>query len=181
MLVDEAEGGDQTPDGPAPARRGGIGVWRVQLRARSSWSGTSPIGQPPSCTFLKKTVRVHHISDPAQRADDALTVKVVCAHENACPHGLKMQEMPMLTRRPIMMLVLAAVLGFAVPALADDVVDGRTGPGSVYRLIRPSNWNGILLLYAHGYVSKDEPVAISPDAQLVASLVVPQGFAVAVS
>ena len=34
------------------------------------------------------------------------------------------------------------------------VVDGRTA-GSVYRLVRPSNWNGILLLYAHGYVSKD--------------------------
>ena len=88
----------------------------------------------------------------------------------------------MLTRRLFSVVVaFATVLGAAGAARADEVVDGRTGPGSVYRLIRPTNWNGILLLYAHGYVSKDAPVAIPPDAQLVASLVVPQGFAVAVS
>jgi pimeloyl-ACP methyl ester carboxylesterase len=88
----------------------------------------------------------------------------------------------MPTRRMFSMLfALAMVLGMAGPALADDVIDGSTGPGSVYRLVRPSNWNGILLLYAHGYVSKDAPVAIPPDAQLVISLVAPQGFAVAVS
>src|SRR5512144_1412396 len=78
-------------------------------------------------------------------------------------------------------LALAPALGLAGPALADDVVDGSTGPGSVYRLVRPTNWNGILLLYAHGYVSKDVPVAIPPDAQLVVSLLAPRGFAVAVS
>ena len=78
-------------------------------------------------------------------------------------------------------LVLAVVAGFAAPAGADEIVDGSTGPGSVYRLIRPTNWNGRLLLYAHGYVSPEAPVGISPDAQLVASLVVPRGFAVAIS
>jgi pimeloyl-ACP methyl ester carboxylesterase len=87
-----------------------------------------------------------------------------------------------LKRRTLSMLfALATVLGLAAPALADDVVDGRTGPGSVYRLVRPSNWNGILLLYAHGYVSKDLPVGITPDDELVISLVAPRGFAVAVS
>jgi pimeloyl-ACP methyl ester carboxylesterase len=80
-----------------------------------------------------------------------------------------------------MLLALATVLGLAAPAVADEVVDGSTGPGSVYRLVRPSNWNGILLLYAHGYVSKDAPVGIPADAQLVISLVASQGFAVAVS
>ena len=70
----------------------------------------------------------------------------------------------MLKRRMFSMLfALATVLGLGAPALADEVVDGRTGPGSVYRLVRPSNWNGILLLYAHGYVSKDVPVGITPD------------------
>ena len=88
----------------------------------------------------------------------------------------------MLKRRTFsMLLALATVLGFAGPAIADEVVDGSTGPGSVYRLVRPTNWNGILLLYAHGYVSKDEPVGITPDAQMVISLVASQGFAVAVS
>jgi pimeloyl-ACP methyl ester carboxylesterase len=80
-----------------------------------------------------------------------------------------------------MLFALATVLGLAAPAFANDVVDGSTGPGSVYRLVRPSNWNGILLLYAHGYVSKDLPVGITPDAELVISLLTPQGYAVAVS
>ena len=88
----------------------------------------------------------------------------------------------MLKRRVFsMMFALATVLWLAVPAVADDVVDGSTGPGSVYRLVRPTNWNGILLLYAHGYISKDLPVGITPDAELVISLLANQGFAVAVS
>ena len=88
----------------------------------------------------------------------------------------------MLKRQMVSMLfVLATVLGLAAPALADQVVDGRTGPGSVYRLVRPSSWNGILVLYAHGYVPKDVPVGITPDAELVISVLAPQGFAVAVS
>jgi pimeloyl-ACP methyl ester carboxylesterase len=77
-------------------------------------------------------------------------------------------------------LGVAMVLTLAGSALA-QVVDGSTGPGSVYRLVRPANWNGMLVLYAHGYVSKEAPVAITPDAQLVISLLAPQGFAVAVS
>jgi pimeloyl-ACP methyl ester carboxylesterase len=88
----------------------------------------------------------------------------------------------MLKRCTFSMLVaLVTVLGHPGPTFADEVVDGSTGPGSVYRLVRPSTWNGILVLYAHGYVSKDAPVAIPPDAQLVISLLAPQGFAVAVS
>lgn len=87
----------------------------------------------------------------------------------------------LMRRMSSLVFALAAVVGLAAPAVADDIVDGSTGPGSVYRLIRPTNWNGILLLYAHGYVSPEVPVGISPDAQLVASLVVPRGFAVAIS
>ncbi len=80
-----------------------------------------------------------------------------------------------------MLLALATVPALAAPAFADDVVNGSTGPGSVYRLVRPSNWNGILVLYAHGFVSKDVPVGITPDDELVISLLAPRGFAVAVS
>src|SRR5215472_8041386 len=80
-----------------------------------------------------------------------------------------------------MVLAFAAILGLANVGLADDIVDGRTGPDSVYRLVRPTNWNGILVLYAHGYVSKGAPVGITPDDELVISLLAPQGFAVAVS
>lgn len=80
-----------------------------------------------------------------------------------------------------MLLALATAQALAAPAFADDVVNGSTGPGSVYRLVRPSNWNGILVLYAHGFVSKDVPVGITPDDELVISLLAPRGFAVAVS
>ena len=80
-------------------------------------------------------------------------------------------------------LLLAAVPGLSGSALADniDIVDGRLGPGALYRLARPMNWNGTLLLYAHAYVSPDQPVAIPPDAQQVIDLLAPQGVAVAVS
>jgi pimeloyl-ACP methyl ester carboxylesterase len=78
-------------------------------------------------------------------------------------------------------VVLAAVLGPAGSALADDIVDGKFGPGALYRLVRPTNWNGTLVLYAHGFVSPDEQVAIPPDAEQVIALLAPRGYAVAVS
>ena len=88
----------------------------------------------------------------------------------------------MLKRRALVaLLVLATMLGFAGPVQADDIVNGTLGPGALYRLVRPTVWNGALVVYAHGYVSADEPVAIPPDAELVIALLAPQGFAVAVS
>ncbi len=64
---------------------------------------------------------------------------------------------------------------------ATQVVDGSTGPGSLYRFIVPENWNGSLLVYAHGYVAPDDPVALPPEADVFAGLLVPQGFALAFS
>lgn len=88
----------------------------------------------------------------------------------------------MLKRRALLMFSgIALVLGLTGPALADDVVNGTFGPGAFYRLVRPTNWNGTLLVYAHGYVSPDQPVAIPPDAEQVIALLTPQGVAVAVS
>jgi pimeloyl-ACP methyl ester carboxylesterase len=63
---------------------------------------------------------------------------------------------------------------------ADEVADGGLG-GSLYRLVRPTNWNGSLVLYAHGFVPSNEPVALPPEGSLLTSLLVPQGFAVAYS
>lgn len=82
---------------------------------------------------------------------------------------------------PAVVLGLIAVLGTARPALADEVVNGASGPGAVYRLVRPTIWNGRLVVYAHGYVSPEQPVAIPPDAELVIGLLASSGFAVAVS
>jgi pimeloyl-ACP methyl ester carboxylesterase len=78
-------------------------------------------------------------------------------------------------------LVVGTILSLATPALADDIVNGQTGPGSLYQLVRPTNWNGTLVLYAHGFVSPDQPVGFPPDvAQTIAALSA-QGFAVAAS
>jgi len=64
---------------------------------------------------------------------------------------------------------------------ADEVVDGRFGPGALYRLVRPTNWNGSLVLYAHGAVPSAAPIALPPEADLLINLFTPQGFAVAFS
>ena len=63
--------------------------------------------------------------------------------------------------------------------LVDEVVDGQFGPGALYRLVRPANWNGRLVLYAHGFVSRSEPVVLPSEADLIINLLTPQGFAVA--
>ena len=78
-------------------------------------------------------------------------------------------------------LALVVSLGLATHALAADVVQGRIGPGAVYRLVRPDLWNGALLIYAHGFVSTAEPVELPEEADLFVSLVTSQGFAIAYS
>lgn len=78
-------------------------------------------------------------------------------------------------------LALVAVLNAAGPVLADEIVDGRTASGALYRLVKPTVWNGSLVLYAHGFVSPGAPVALPGEGDLITGLLVPQGFAVAFS
>jgi pimeloyl-ACP methyl ester carboxylesterase len=92
----------------------------------------------------------------------------------------------MISREEVVRIRLSAlvvVCALCSPsfAFADEVVDGRLGPGSIFRLVRPTNWNGSLLVYAHGVVAREAPVTLPPEAELIISLVVPQGFAVAYS
>jgi len=77
-------------------------------------------------------------------------------------------------------LVFSFALVLNVSAFADEIIDGRVG-GSLYRLVRAANWNGRLVLYAHGFVPSDAPVALPPEGSLLISLLAPQGFAVAYS
>lgn len=77
-------------------------------------------------------------------------------------------------------MTFAVVLNVASSVFADEVVDGRVG-NSFYRLVRPTNWNGRLVLYAHGFVSRGTPVVLPPEGSLLTSLLAPQGFAVAYS
>jgi pimeloyl-ACP methyl ester carboxylesterase len=88
----------------------------------------------------------------------------------------------MLKRNALLMVfVLAAAAGSATPAFADEVVDGTIGPGALYRLVRPTNWNGTLVVYAHGTVPTDQPVAITADTLEVMAMLSAEGFAVAAS
>ena len=41
--------------------------------------------------------------------------------------------------------------------------DGIQASGAIYRICVPNNWNGDLIIYAHGYVSATEPVGIPED------------------
>ena len=61
------------------------------------------------------------------------------------------------------------------------IVDGSTGPGSTYRFVVPDNWNGRLLVYAHGYVVEGLPLTLPPEADLFATLAASLGMATAYS
>jgi pimeloyl-ACP methyl ester carboxylesterase len=50
---------------------------------------------------------------------------------------------------------LAAASGPKAPG--PQVVQGSIGPGALYELWLPANWNGDLVLYAHGYDACDSP------------------------
>lgn len=45
---------------------------------------------------------------------------------------------------------------------ATQVVTGDIGPGAIYALYRPANWNGDLVLFAHGAVPPTIPVRLPP-------------------
>jgi pimeloyl-ACP methyl ester carboxylesterase len=92
-----------------------------------------------------------------------------------------------MTRRLLLVLTLCALVaaGFAATARADTTLTGELG-GAPYTIKVPTNWNGTLLVYAHGYVDKaDHPgevdnrsAAASPNAALD-SVLLGQGYALA--
>lgn len=67
------------------------------------------------------------------------------------------------------------------PVVADTVINGVVGPGALYRLIKPDNWNGGLVLFAHASVSPTAPVELPPDGATFAPLVTSRGYAFAYS
>jgi pimeloyl-ACP methyl ester carboxylesterase len=81
----------------------------------------------------------------------------------------------------ILYALLILMIGTSHALAADDVIDGRLGPGALYRLVRPPNWNGNLVLYAHGYISTKEDVSLPEEAGIIIPLLSSQGFAVAFS
>lgn len=65
--------------------------------------------------------------------------------------------------------------------------EGWQGSGAVYRIYMPGAWNGDLVVFAHGYVAPDEPIAIPedqlelPDGTSIPGMVNDLGYAFAVS
>jgi pimeloyl-ACP methyl ester carboxylesterase len=72
------------------------------------------------------------------------------------------------------------VAAHKILARTDEMVDGKVG-GAYYRLFRPADWNGRLVLYAHGTVSPDQPVKLPGEAPLVTALFESLNTAVALS
>jgi pimeloyl-ACP methyl ester carboxylesterase len=91
--------------------------------------------------------------------------------------------------RAVRALVVSTLL--LSPALASNVAartcdpDGVQTSGAIYRICMPSRWNGDLVLYAHGYVAFNEPIAIPesqltlPDGTSIPALINSLGFAFA--
>ena len=59
-------------------------------------------------------------------------------------------------------------------------VEGRIGPGALFALDKPADWNGDLVIYLHGYSNPASPVAL-PDNSAIRTRLLGAGFAVAAS
>ena len=62
-----------------------------------------------------------------------------------------------------------------------QILTGEIGPGAIYALYRPAEWNGDLVLYAHGAVPPQLPVRLPPDAAPLRDALVARGYGFAYS
>jgi pimeloyl-ACP methyl ester carboxylesterase len=79
---------------------------------------------------------------------------------------------------------MAAALLACTTVLADNqVIEGETGLGAKYRITVPENWNGGLVVYAHGFIDAAEPIAlpVKDEIEPLSDLLVSNGWAVAYS
>lgn len=84
--------------------------------------------------------------------------------------------------RKYVLLLCTLLLAFAT-ASAQQVFSGTAGDGSLYQFVTPAVWNHQLVLYAHGIVDPQEPVALPSDSGFTTfrDALVAQGFAVGYS
>jgi pimeloyl-ACP methyl ester carboxylesterase len=76
--------------------------------------------------------------------------------------------------------------GPEVPDIGDPVAagcsEGRLSEGALYQICFPANWDGTLVIYAHGYVQPRAPLALPNDqigGQSISSIVTGMGHAYA--
>ena len=62
------------------------------------------------------------------------------------------------------------------------IVDGKVGPGALYRLYIPRTWNGDAVYHAHGVRDETQPVTLDDDLfASIRDIIGAQGFAIAFS
>jgi pimeloyl-ACP methyl ester carboxylesterase len=75
-------------------------------------------------------------------------------------------------------VVFAALLSFAAPARAESVCDpdGVQSSGSIYRICMPpaDQYNGILVIWAHGFQDAGTPVSIPEDQLCIGDFCIPE-------
>ena len=59
-------------------------------------------------------------------------------------------------------------------------LEGEIGPGALYSLDKPADWNGDLVLYIHGYTTPGSPISL-PNNGAIRDKLLGAGFAVAAS
>ena len=87
-------------------------------------------------------------------------------------------------RRALVLMLMLTMAALAGSVSAQEHFEGATGPGSLYEIDIPGNWNGSLVVYAHGFVQADLPVAPPTDQDgfsQVRTALLAGGFAVAAS
>lgn len=79
-------------------------------------------------------------------------------------------------------LIIALLIGGSAVATT-QIIEGETGSGARYQISVPDNWNGDLVVYAHGIIEPFMPVElpVKDDIQPLQEMLVENGYAVAYS
>lgn len=77
-------------------------------------------------------------------------------------------------------LALSLLAASSVTLGEPTEITGELGPGALYSLTVPEDWNGDVIYFAHGYIPRDDPLTLANGDPLKSALV-PLGYAVAQS
>jgi hypothetical protein len=79
-------------------------------------------------------------------------------------------------------LIATMLICFSADA-ATQVTEGETGVGAKYQITMPDNWNGDLVVYAHGFVDSALPIVLSTNDDIVVlqDMLTDSGYAVTYS
>jgi pimeloyl-ACP methyl ester carboxylesterase len=82
------------------------------------------------------------------------------------------------------LIILVLLTACASAMSAEQVVEGETGSGAIYQITVPENWNGDLVVYAHGIIVDNSlPIALptADDIEPLRDTLISNGYAVACS